>query len=373
MSIFNFKKFNESLSQPKLNHEHLEIFNDLIDDLLSFEEEISTDRPFRNTKPEVEFGNIILRTSMTFASGQVASVLGEWSFSHDRELKELKSSIYGFSIRQNKKLPIKRLFELFKSETGIQLRSHLNDERKLIIAEPHVINFIDSLVSFEQNLEYVNDLLATKYHTEVEIEFSDNELLILFPAEEKSSQIGCYLDCDLERGRLLGADLPIDHFVKYKLKIGRLWNFVEGRDNKSLQSLSPLKDSEHEFTFDIDDIESSSEELIEFIDKNILSLLEDDYFTMFDEVESQIKSLKKYQINVGAFEYLKPNLIELELNWKQNDYHFHIRLNQLSNKVELKNVVSIWQQDSPIASTNLNDLAETIYLSLIDGKLKITE
>lgn len=375
MSIFNFKKFNESISKGSLTEEHRVILQDIIEDIWSIETENQrSDRPFRQSFPDIIRGNIALRTSVTFNPGNIASII-DYKLSPGSLVN--KSDVYGFSIRINERSKewLKRALDLFTRQTGIKLETHTNDERQTIIAEPHVIRFINNVLNFENSLEEIPYMLPAKYSEEVEIrvESWELEMQIEFPVKNRSSLImGCYLDMKLSRGVIIGGDLPLSDSVKYNLEIGSLRNFEEKRDDQSIWQFAKIhKGEEYQFEFDITDTEGSCEEIIKYIDDNILSKIELPRTKFRSEIESQLSSLKRWAIK-SEFEYMKIDVIEVELTWKGNQYQFYLYLDKLGDTY-LEGLISIKQGEKWIDKSSVEDLSETIYLALVDGKLKITE
>ena len=372
MPIFNFKKFNESISNSSsLTEDHRLILQDIIEDVWTMqfdvEAENTIDRPFRQrSAPEVRMGNIALRSSITLSPGHIASIV-DYRLSPGTLVN--KSNVYGFSIRTTDRYDslLKRALDLFKRQTGIQLDTHVNDERQTIIAEPNVIKFINNVLNFENDWENLPYMLPGKYQEEVEImvEPWDLEMQLEFTAKNRNSQIvGCYIDIKLTRGVVIGGDLPLNDIVKYDLKIGSLCNFEEKRDTQSVwQFAKSHKDDEYQFEFDVVDEEGSTNELLQFFEKSILSQIELPGVKLRSEIESQLNKLKQWSIK-SEFEYIKTNLIEVFLNWKGEQYQFYLNI---------EDKVSIKQEESLVDKSSVEDLAETIYLCLIEGRLKIVQ
>ena len=377
MPIFNFKQFNESKSNlVTLTEEHRVILQDILEDLwvMDHESTRNIDRPFRPiSSPEVKRGNIAIRSSVDLSPGNIPSIV-DYRLAPSAMIN--KSEIYGFSFRVSKSESlVKRALELFKRQTGINLSTFTNDERQTIIAEPVIIKFIESVLNFESNWEELSYLLPQRYQEDVysDVDSCELEIGVHFPVKNRQANVvGCYLDTKLSRGVIIGGDLPISDKVKYELKIGSLWNFEEKRDEKSIREISnAIKGSEHQFEFYIDDVDSSNEELLEFYELKILSKIETPTIKLKTEIESQLDQLKKYSIK-SEFEYLEYDTIEMNLNWRGDEYQFYLLINKLGDQ-NLEGLISIKQDDKWIDKTSTEDLAETIYLNLVDGKLKISQ
>lgn len=374
MPIFNFKKFNESVSEPVvLTEEHRVILEDIIEDVWTMEIE-SMDSLRRPSIPDITRSNICLRSSVKYEPGEIAALV-DYRLSPDTMVN--KSNIYGFSIRtwEKHKHLLKRCLDLFKRQTGIELSTYTNGERQTIIADPKVIKFIENILQFEYSWEELEYILPQKYNEDVEIQADscDLEIQLHFPAKNRQSTIvGCYLDMKLSRGLVIGGDLPLDDNVKYELKIGTVWNFEEKRDSQDIWRFGKIhKGEEYEFEFDVSDPDSANEELIKFIQENILSKIELSGVRLKSKLESQLNKLRQWSIK-PSFEYLKNDLLEIELVWKGDQYQFHLHLNKLGNQ-SLEGLISIKQGDNWIDKSSIEELAETIYLNLVDGKLKITQ
>ena len=374
MPIFNFKQFNESNTQTVLlTEEHRLIMQDILDDIWALEVEIIDHGRFGSPKvPDVSRSNICLRSSVKYIPGEIVSLV---DYTLAPELIESKSSIYGFSIRiwEKHKHLLKRCLEVFKRQTGIELSTYTNDERQTIIAETEVIKFIKNILDFEISWEELDYMLPEKYRKDVFIEAESSELQIQihFPNKDSNNSfVGCYLELNLSRGLVIGTDLPIDDNVKYKLTIGRLWNFQEKRDNPEiLKFYESLKDKEYTFEFDVGDPDYSNEEIISFINDKILSQIELEDAKFKSQIEYQLKSLEQWFINT-EIEYIKNDLIQVELTWKKNQYTFYLYLNKLGEQ-DLDKIISIKQGDKWLDKSSVEDLAETIYLALIENKLKV--
>lgn len=375
MPIFNFKKFNESNSNSSsLTEEHLEILQEIIEDLWTMEFESLPESPFKNRikePPKLKFGNICLRTSDTYSPGTIATLV-------DMQKNSLpKSNIFGFSIRKSKILDdkiLKRALSLFEHQTKISLSDYTNDERQTIIAEKKVIEFINKVIDFECNLPEAYYMLPNKYQQEVEILIDDVDLQVeisFLPKHYKSRIIGCYLDCRLSRGVVIGGDLLINDEVEYKFKIGNLWNFQEERDPISIKQFAEKnKGKEYQFKFDVYYHDESYEELSDFFQNEILSKIELPSISFKNQVESELNKLKQWSIK-SQFEYQNDEIIEVNLDWKGDEYQFYLYLNKMYEQ-DSKNLISIKQADNWIDKSSIEDLAETIYLLLTDGKLKIS-
>lgn len=378
MPIFNFKQFNESNSNSiSLTENHRVILQDIIEDLwtMDFESQQRGDRPFRHVDaPEVKRGNIALRSSMTLSPGNIPALV-DYRLSPDSLVN--KSEIYGFSIRisnRTEKL-LGRALDLFKRQTGIELETYTNDERQTIMADPKVIRFITNVINFESNWDELSYMLPDIYNEDIyfDVDACELEISIQFPAKVRQSNVvGCYLDTKLSRGVIIGGDLPLDDWVKYDLKIGSLWNFEEKRDNQSIWRIAKvLKGDEHQFEFDITDLDESNKELLKFYQDNILSKIESGKIKLKSEIESQLKKLKQWSIK-AQFEYVEIGIIEVIFNWKGEEYQFYLYLNKLGDQ-NLEGLISIKQGDKWIDKSSIEDLSETIYLNLVEGKLKISQ
>lgn len=62
----------------------------------------------------------------------------------------------------------------------------------------------------------------------------------------------------------------------------------------------------------------------------------------------------------------------MNLNWRGDEYQFYLLINKLGDQ-NLEGLISIKQDDKWIDKASTEDLAETIYLNLVDGKLKISQ
>lgn len=385
MPIFNFKKFiNESEeylrpSEAKAK-ENAKILEELLEDLITMHrDELNLDpRRFNSTDSyEVEWGNLVLRRVSTLQPGETLSIL-KMTYTWRDQVPE--SEIFAFGIRYYKRYDsiYKRAIELFRRQTGIELLTYINDERQMILAEPEVIKFVTKLLNFEFALEELEYRLPWQYTKSVELISGDEptDIEISFPTKDNSLSLkGCYLDTTLKRGVVVGGDLPIDTKVKYTFKIKGLWNHMQERDNPSIKELgNKLKDYEKEFEFFLDDTDESQEELIKFIDKEILSKIETPETILFKKVKKELQKLKQYQIRVeiGEINISEKEHIELNLNWKGNQYTIYLLLNQLGQH-RLEGIITISQFDTAIEKSTPEDLAETIYLCLLDGKLKISQ
>jgi len=380
MRVFNFYQFvNELVSNKFSIEEQQEILKDIINDL--YEMETSDDvRRRPHTDIDVLYGYIILRSPMTLEPGQTVEVrpTNKWP---SIEFEDVDKAQFGFSIRIGRSLVIQKIksraLEIFKRQTGISLSTMESDEGYLIMADSKVISFIESILLFEEYLSDIELYMSPKYQDLISIDASDPlKISIKFEIMVTAGlSIEGTIKLNIERGFVLGdsntingieratnENIPVGGDVKYRIS-SISGSYKDGTFGEFYDKIKNLK-----FTFDIDVYDNPDNNVKLFydvIEKNIISLYRNEVIELREKIEDELDNLSKYHISSEYTYSSDVNIIEVDLDWKEENYQFNV-------VVTSPNVI-IQQFGKTISTVDIESLSESIYLLLMDGKLKITQ
>lgn len=371
MRVFNFYQFiNELVSNKFSIEEQQEILKDIINDL--YEMETSDDvRRRPHTDIDVLYGYIILRSPMTLEPGQTVEVrpTNKWP---SIEFEDVDKAQFGFSIRIGRSIVIQKIksraLEIFKRQTGISLSTMESDEGYLIMADSKVISFIESILLFEEYLSDIELYMSPKYQDLISIDASD-PLKISIKFEEDVIKL------NIERGFVLGdsnttngieratnENISVGGDVKYKIS-SISGSYKSGPFSEFYDKVRNLK-----ITFDIDihDSPDNNVKLVyDVIEKNIISLYKNEIIELREKVEDELDNLKSYHISSEYTYSSDVNIIEVDLDWKEENYQFNVIVTSPN--------VNIQQFGKTVSTVDIESLSESIYLLLMDGKLKISQ
>ena len=334
------------------------------------------------------YGYVTLRGSQTISPGQFIDVRSSDS-NPQIHLSDPEKAEYGFSMKMggNRYDAIKRIksraLDLFERQTGVALEA-METSHHLIISYPKTIGFIKELQSFEDSIYDIAVNLDRRYYGSVSIDVADPfKIIINFSGGINGGTGG--LKIFLSRGFVLGNsifpnlksssqyesdNLPVGEYVEYELQyISLLPNSTKNQWNSFKSFYDMVKDLRVKFKINIyDDPSKNVKILYDVIENNILSLYVNDVIKLRETIESELSNLSSYQIG-ATHEYLTDNKIEVDLEWRENNYHFILIIGSLSNL----DTIMINQFGRIIGDSDPSDLSENIYLFLVDDIIKPTK
>lgn len=376
MRVFNFYQFINELASNEVSLEDYEsTLNDIFNDLYEIEyEELHPERRRPTPNVDVRYGYIILRTPTTLQPGQIIEVRPE-----DRwpklEFENSENVEWGFSIKIGQSKIIDkvkyRALDLFRRQTGVTLGTTISDEGYLIMADPKTITFIESILEFEDYLTDIALNINPKYYGSISIDASD-------PLEISINFNEGKLNLNIERGVVLGnsnttdgrssatnQNIPVGRDVKYRVSS---INGAYEKDSLFEEFYNKVRNLKINFDIDVYSDPSENVKLVyDILEKNIILLYQNEDIELREKVEDELDNLKSYHASL-EYEYIYINnidTIEVDLDWKEGNYQFNIIID--------KPIISIEQFGKLLVKVNVEDLSESIYLLLMDGKLKITQ